>query len=1051
MKKIALMLLGIAMFGVLVVEAQVKSISGTATSSDDGTGIPGVSVSVKGTTIGTVTNMDGEYQLDVPTDAETLVFSFVGMKSQEVAISGTTVNVKMQADLVGLDEVMVVAYGTAKKESFTGSAEVINNDALEKRPVSNVSKALEGQVSGLQTTSGGGQPGSSASIVIRGFGSINSSNTPLYVVDGIPYDGAMNAISPSDIESITVLKDASAGALYGSRGANGVVLITTKKGDDSGKIEVSLKASYGLSNKALEPYDVLNSSEFMETSFQGYKNYEIYENGIDPDMAGGFALAALANSGTGLFGSDEEYNPYDMPINQLIDPVTGKVNSAANLLYEDNWLDEITNKNAIRQEYEINLTGGTDKTKVFSSFGYLDEDGVLKETSFDRFSGRVGVEVEPKDWVKMGGNVSFAQTNTDILGFDGSSTSNVWYSAQFMSSIYPVYQRDENGDHVLNELGEKQFDYGSSRPAGAQPNFNSVATLYDDKNYYQRDNVSGRFHFDILGDGIQKVVKGLKLTTNLGFDKYTTRQTVYYNPLHGNAKPPVNGRLTKNSTTARSYTWNQLLTYEKEIGNHSFSLLAGHENYAYKSDILETSKTGFPFSEIYELAPGATIASSTSYQNNYTINSYLSNFTYDYSERYYLSASYRTDGSSRFYEDAQWGDFWSVGASWRITEESFVNVDQIDNLKLKASYGVQGNDAIGTFYGWQALYDLGWPNGASNGALVSSVENKNLKWEENANFNVGLEGRVFDRVGFSFEYFNRTTNDMLMQLPMATSLGFDSYWSNVGEMKNTGFDLSINGDIIKSNDIKWNVGILTSVLKNEIVKLDGEKPEIVTSSIRINREGEELNSFYLTRSAGVDIATGDQLYWVWDENEDGTISDKYVSNDKNKAANCREVVGSRIPDFYGSINSDFSAYGFDFSFLTTFSVGGYVYDGLYRSLMEPLYRGQNYHSNILRAWQNPGDVTDVPKVQSELTTTVTDRFLVDASYFAIKNITVGYTLPKSFLSKIDLSSVRLYCTLDNVALFSHLDGMDPQYNFSGSTDYTYTPIKSTVFGIEVKF
>jgi TonB-linked SusC/RagA family outer membrane protein len=934
MKKVLFALSFMVMVGLQVL-AQTTNVTGTVTDASDGSPIPGVSVFVKGTTIGTVTTPDGTYTLSVPNDATTIAFSFVGMTTKEVAYTGQSkIDARLQSESMDVDEVMVVAYGTAKKESFTGSAEVVDKKKLEKRPVANVTKALEGQVAGVQTTSGGCQPGSSASMVIRGFGSINSGNNPLNVVDGIPYDGAMNAINPSDIQTVTVLKDAAAGALYGARGANGVVLITTKKGNKTGKVEVTLKATNGIANRALEPYDVLNAEEFIETSFQGYKNYEIYQNGVHPDDAGVAAINALANSGTGLFGTDEMYNPYDMAVKDLIDPVTGQVNPNANLRYESDWLDEITNDNALRQEYEISLTGGTDKTKLFSSFGYLDEEGVLKETNFERYSGRVGAEFEPKKWMKYGGNVAFAQTNTDQLGFDGSSTSNVWYSAQFMPSIYPVYQRDNNGDYILNELGEKQFDMGESRPAGASPNFNSVATLYDDKNYYQRDNFSGRFHFDLLGDGIQQAIRGLKLSVNLGFDKYTTRQTVYYNPTHGNAKPPGSGRLSKSSSTGFSYTFNQLLTYQKDFGDHSINILGGHEMYEYKYNYLVTSKTGFPFPEIYELSAGATIASSDSYEHNYHIRSFLSNVSYDYKDRYYVSASYRTDGSSRFYEDAQWGDFWSVGGSWRISEEPFMNVDQINNLKLKASYGIQGNDRLlnsdGTanFYGWQALYDLGWANGSRNGAMVNSVENKTLKWEENANFNIGLEGEVFNKLGFSVEYFNRTTTDMLMKLPMATSLGFDSYWANVGEMNNSGLEFALNGKLIQTDKVRWNLSVLGSHVKNEIVKLDGQKDEIVLNSLRINKEGEELNSFYLTRSAGVDPATGDQLYWVWDEDENGVRGEKYISNDKSKAASCREIIGSRIPDLYGSINTDLTVGGFDFSLLTTYSIGGYVYDGL---------------------------------------------------------------------------------------------------------------------------
>lgn len=344
--------------------AQTTTISGKVTAKEDGQPVPGASVIVKGTSIGTVTDYDGNYSLAVPQDAVTLIFSFVGMNTQEIPIEGkTTINIILESDDVQVGEVMVVAYGTAKKESFTGSAEVVGVEKLEKRVASNITKAIDGQVAGVQTTSGSGQPGEGASIRIRGFGSINSSNAPLYVVDGVPYDGNLNAISNSDIESVTVLKDASAGALYGSRGANGVVLITTKKGK-SGKTSVELKVSRGISNRAIKPYETLNANDYIETVFQGYKNQFIYQKNVAPHLAGQMAIDEMV-SNNGIFGSNEQYNFYDMPVASLIDPVTGKVNPNANLLFESDWQDEITNQNAIRQEYQIAVNGGTEKHRCF--------------------------------------------------------------------------------------------------------------------------------------------------------------------------------------------------------------------------------------------------------------------------------------------------------------------------------------------------------------------------------------------------------------------------------------------------------------------------------------------------------------------------------------------------------------------------------------------------------------------------------------------------------------------------------------------------------------
>lgn len=1050
MKKLLLLIVVLCISSGLF--AQTKQITGTVTSSDDGAPIPGVSVVVKGTTNGTTTNIDGEFTLVAPNN-EILIFSFVGMKSKDVPITDASIyNVQLEPDIIGVDEVMVVAYGTAKKESFTGSAEVIDNAVLEKRPVADLSKALEGQVAGVQTSIGSGQPGDGADIIIRGFGSINSDNAPLYVVDGVPFDGNLNSINPGDIESMTILKDASAGALYGSRGANGVVLITTKQGKAE-KLSVEFKTSFGLASRAVKPYETLSTADFIEASFQGYKNELIYTGGVHPDLAGAAAVEAMKGS-TGIFGANEMYNPYNMPVSQLIDPVTGRVNPSANLLYESDWLDNVTNDDAMRQEYQLYLKGGSENAKIFSSIAYLKEEGLLETTDFERISGRIGAELNPNDWLKYGGNVNFAKTETNYLGWQGTtSTSNVWYSAQFMAPIYPVYVQDAQGNPILNELGEKQFDYGLTRPAGASPNWNPVATLYDDSYETIADNLSGRFHVDILGKGVNHAIEGLTFSTNVGFDYKNTNRTRYYNPENGNGAS-VGGRLNKLNVRSFSFTLNELLRYDKDFGNHTIGLLAGHEFYKLVLNEFEGEKTGFPYTGIKELAPGSTVSDLTSFEDNYTIESFLSNFTYDYADRYYLSASFRTDGSSRFHEDYRWGEFWSIGASWRVSEESFMeNVTFVNNLKLKASFGKQGNDRIGTFYGWQSLYDLGYANANLNGALLSSLENTSIKWEENNNFNVGIEGTFWDKIQLGLEYYQRRTVDMLMEKPMATSLGFDSYWANVGEMLNKGFELTSQIDVFKAPNFSWTATLNLSTLQNEIVALDGETDQIVNGNT-IQKVGEELNSYYLTQSAGVDITTGAQLYWVFDKDDEGNPGELYISDDFQKATQCKQISGGRIPDFYGAFGSNFILFkNFDLSFMTTFSVGGEVYEYVHTGLMNPIYIGTNYAANVSRAWRNPGDVTDIPRIQNGtgFSRPYTDSQLFDASYFAIKNITFGYTLPKSILQTIGIESMRAYVAVDNVALFSHLEGMNPQQDFGGSTDFSYTPVRTSLIGLELKF
>ncbi|HPV19912.1 MAG TPA: SusC/RagA family TonB-linked outer membrane protein, partial [Prolixibacteraceae bacterium] len=831
MRKLSLLLVFLFMAGLQVVVAQTRLVTGNVTSAEDRSPVPGASVVVKGTTVGTVTDSDGNFSLNVPQNAQTLVISFVGMVTQEVPVS-SQVRVLLESETQLIDEVISVAYGTAKKSSFTGSASSVSSDKLETRSVATITKALDGIVPGVQSTLGSGQPGDGASIVIRGFGSINASTSPLYVVDGVPYNGALNAINPNDIESITILKDASAGALYGSRGANGVVMITTKAGKDtSGKISTNFKASLGLSSRAIPRYNVMNQSEYLETAFLAFKHDEMFAKGIPEAQAGLNAIARMRGTVDGILGVNEQYNPYNMPLAELIDPVTGKVNPSASLKWTDNWLDEVTAENPLRQEYQMDVSGGTIKTKALASVNYMKEDGLLKTTSFDRMTGRLSVDHKTTDWFRMGMSANFALSKTNYLGATGSATSNIWYSAEQMAPIFPIWERDENGQIKKDALGVPLFDYGMSRPSGAQINFNSIAVLYDDKYLSNSDNVSGRSLVEFNTNNEKYgFAQGFTFTMNLGFDHVGSSSTTYYNPYFGNAGGTVKGRLSKSHGRTFSYTFNQILNWNRTFGSHNFDLMGGHEYYHYKYNSISASKTGFPFGGLYELASGSTIASASSYENNDALESYFSRLNYNFADRYYFSASYRTDGSSHFHKDFRWGDFWSVGASWRVSEEAFMDgVTWVDNLTLKASFGTQGNNAVG-LYAWQSFYDLTYNNAGLNGAVVTSLENKEVSWEKNENLNVGLEGRFFDRLNLGVEWYTRKTTDMLLYRPMATSLGFNGFYDNIGDMKNTGFDITASYDIIKTKDFLWSVNAMGSTVKNEVLKLTDEQDEIISGT-----------------------------------------------------------------------------------------------------------------------------------------------------------------------------------------------------------------------------
>ena len=1026
-------------------------VNGTVVSSEDGQPVIGASIQAAGTNVGVVTDLDGKFSLTMPKGKTVLRVSYVGMETVEV-VGKRNMRIVLKADQTDLDEVMVVAYGTAKKSSFTGSAENINGEKLELRPISNVAKGIEGQATGVQVTSASGQPGSAPSIRIRGYGSINASSAPLYVVDGIPYDGSLSSLNPSDIESMTILKDASAGALYGARGANGVVMITTKKGKE-GKTNVTWRSTLGWSSRAQKHYDLVGQKDYVQLVYEGLRNGYVNNNGMSWSDAEAAARSALSRNLGG-----ELYNPFkNYSWNEIIDPETGYVRSDAQSAWDENWMDAVEDKSAFRHEHQLSINGGTEKTKYMFSLGYLNEDGTLKTTNFQRYNARANVETKVTDWFSANINTTLAHSESNFSDYDGAAVSNVWYSAQFVSPLFPMYQKNLDGTNVLDANGNAQLDYGEAGRPGSYNDYNPLGGLVDDKASSKSD-IAGLRTGMVFGTDSDKAgwLKGLKFAMNFGLDYHNSLSMSYMNMYHGN-QAGAGGLLYKYTGRTQSYTFNQLITWNRSFNKHNFDVMLGHEWYAYKYEYLEAARSNL-IDGILEISPGTTMQSAESYTDNYRINSFMSRINYNYDDKYYFSASLRSDASSRFYRDNHTGTFWSLGANWRMSKENFLkDVKWIDNLSVKISYGEQGNDDIlhsnGTsnYYLWQSLYALGWNNANNLGAIISSLETKDLSWEKNQNLNIGVEGAFFNhRLRVSAEYYNKKTTDMLLSYPMALSTGFGGYNANVGDMRNSGFEFEIGGTPIRTNDWVWNVTWMGATVKNKVLKLTQESPEII-SGIRVIKEGYELNTYYMAKSAGVDPATGAQLYWVYDKDENGNIVNERISDDYAKAANSKYYLGSRIPDLYGSISTDLSWKGIDLSVLTTYSIGGKIYDGLYAASMNTTYSTDTWNSNALRRWQKPGDITDVPRIEIGGQYTTTDRFLVDASYFAIKNITLGYTLPKLWVNKIGLSNVRVFTSVDNLALFTHLDGMDPQYSFGGSTDYTYAPNKTWSVGLEVKF
>ncbi len=755
--------------------AQVSRITGVVVSAEDNEPIVGASVLVKGTTLGTITDMNGRYSINnIPVNAKSLVISFVGMKTQELAIKGGEQRVVMQSDTELIDEVVVVAYGTQKKSSFTGAASTVGAKSIEKRAITNVTAALEGNASGVQVTAATGQPGESSSIRIRGFGSVNASNAPLYVVDGTIYNGSIGDINPADIESMTILKDAASTSLYGSSAGNGVILITTKKGKESGGTGVNLTINQGWSNRAYKDYKKVGIYDYYPLQWEMLKNSYI---------TSGKDAATAASLATSKIGSTLKYNPFVGVADDAIVGTDGKLNSSADALKWGDDLDweDAAFKTGYRQEYNLSYNTKTEKSDTYASVGYLNDDGYMIKTDFERYSGRLNYNVYP------------------------SSYSNLTRFIRTMAPIYPVHKHDlETGAYLdangkaTTDPGEYIYDYegtrlsNNGRDAIAETEFNQRELV--------RVNQTGHTYLTLTP------VEGLNLTANYSINNIDYRRKVYENPYVGDGTAGP-GRLNQMSTRTLTQTFNQLITYSKSIGNHNFDVLLGHENYSYKYEYLYGMKTQETVSGMYEFGNFVNISSLSSYTDTYKKEGYFGRINYDYAHKYYASLSYRHDGSSRFAKENRWGNFWSFGAGWRISEEAFMkDVKWVNNLKLRASYGETGNDNIldsdgdPDYYPYQTLYGLGYKNGSEAGAYFTVIANPSLKWETQISTDIALEFGLFDRLTGTIEYFKKDSKDLLFDVSQPASVGVTSIIQNIGKVTNSGVEIELDYNAFKNKD-----------------------------------------------------------------------------------------------------------------------------------------------------------------------------------------------------------------------------------------------------------
>lgn len=1053
--------------------AQNIRLTGVVLSEDDNEPIVGASILVKGTTIGTITDMDGRYSLsDVPASAKTLIISYVGMKTQELAIkAGSQQKVLLQANAEMIDDLIVVAYGTQKKSSFIGSASTVGSQSIEKRAISNVTAALEGNAPGVQVTAATGQPGESSSIRIRGFGSVNASNAPLYVVDGTIYNGEIGDINPADIESMSILKDAASTSLYGSSAGNGVILITTKKGKDSSGTGVSLTINQGWSHRAYKDYAKVGIYDYYPLQWEMLKNSYI-SSGKDAATAAELASANI--------GSTLKYNPFVGVADDAIVGTDGKLNPSANEL---KWGDDLDWENAgfktgYRQEYNLAYNTKTSKSDTYASIGYLSDNGYMIKTDFERYSGRLNYNIYPVKWFKTGLNLGLTRTISNYSTSDSdnsSSYSNLTRFIRQMAPIYPIHKHDlETGAYldangnVTTNPSEYVYDYDGTRLSNSGRD--AIAETELNQRELVRANQTGHTYLTLTP------IEGLNLTANYSVNNIDYRRKVYENPYVGDGTAGP-GRLNQLSTRTLTQTFNQLITYNKSIGHHNFDVLLGHENYSYKYEYLYAMKTEETIAGIYEFGNFTNISSLSSYTNTYKKEGYFARINYDYANKYYASLSYRHDGSSRFSKDNRWGNFWSFGLSWRISEEAFLkDVNWVNNLKLRASYGETGNDEIldsdgySDYYPYQTLYALGYKNGTEAGSYFTVIANPDLKWETQVSTDVALEFSLFDRLTGTVEYFKKDSKDLLFDVSQPASAGVTSIIQNIGKVSNSGVEIELNYNAFKNKDWNVSVGVNATFVKNKIKNLPASMKEngYITGSKKW-MEGKSIYEFWLRQWYGVDPQTGNGLYYLDTDayNEsDGTLSstvqNTIVEIDGKTLTNSYayakyDFSGSSIPDVYGGFNFKVSYKNIDLAAVFSYQLGGQILDSQYANMMSMSEYGLSQSPDLLKAWKQAGDITEVPRIDNNAThatnigQTYSTRWLTSSDYLNLRSVTIGYQFPKAWLSKIMLKSARLNLTAENLFMLKARQGLNPMANYSGLTYNEYMPSRNITLGLNVSF
>ncbi|MBQ0121998.1 MAG: TonB-dependent receptor [Bacteroidales bacterium] len=1067
MKKV--MLLVLAALTVNVALAQNK-VTGVVASSEDGSPVPFASVVIKGTMTGVATLDNGAYVLEkVPADA-TLVFSSIGFIDQEVPVNGRSViNVALKPDAESLEEVMVVAYGTAKKGTYTGAASVVKQDAIKDLPTTSFENALMGKVAGLQMGSASGQAGSTQSIRIRGIGSMNASNEPLYVIDGVPAisgdigqmsdytystNNVMSSINPSDIESITVLKDAAASALYGSRAANGVILVNTKRGK-SGKPTVSFKASVGISpDWAFDSYQQATTEQSLHMLYETFWDYNYYwtsSNEGDAQASSADAIRRLNNKFNqhGYKFTSTGNGRYDTPDIDAVDEKAAAAGRGRGRYFD--W-DKAYFGTGVFQTYDLSVSGGNDNTSYYSSVSYTKDQGRVKINSYDRLSARANVNQKVGKYVELLTNVSIAHTDRSGFNDTWNNSSNLYMQAKNLMWGFYWPTNYKTGDPWTARYGS----YG----------YNNL--YYNEK----WSNASKTLKSTISETLTVHIIPGLDAKTVFSFDNTDTKDDYYISSEHFNC-PAVDGkdvaRAVAMDTETRKIVSSTTLNYNKTFAEkHNVNALVGFEAESNNTRYIRAEGKNLSTSALETVAT-AGVLDANAYSWGNAMQSILSRLEYNYDGRYYLSGSFRRDGSSRLSAQTRWGNFWSVAGSWRISSESFMqNQDVISNLRLRASYGVNGT-LPSSNYGWRALAAYGANYNGNPGGYISNVASDDLRWEKSYTYNVALEYGFFNnRLTGSVEYFNRDSKDLLMNVPISRVTGFSSTLRNIGEVNNRGWEVELSGDIIKTKDITWSAGLNASFTKSSVKKLYRQEGEEVGQDIIWNdptggdglcqfiyREGESMLAVYGLEWAGVEKSTGLNLWYSNNDNCD--FKDANGRNVVYDFYDADEIIlADLVPLVYGGITTDFSWKGLSLGLNFNYKIGK-MYDGAEQNTTDDGYFWERIRAKNM--WENrwtdaTAETATLPRIignDSEDFEQYSSRHIHNGNFLRLKTVTLSYSFPKSILSKMNMNGLRVYFSGQNLFTASAWKYCDPEVNSYGTQGWGIPQSKTYTFGLEFSF